>query len=180
MGFALDVYGKGVTTNSAEESNRLATPFKEDRGYFMERLLLGYEQLKKQPQVDTDRIAAVGWGLGGMGALDFVREGVELRAAISIFGIMIPRKRKVSKTRTRVLVTAGALSSKFSYNDVMAYCKEMDEMQAKWHLQIYGTAMHCYTMPHVNAPKLGKGYNEEAAMHTRMLIKDFLRESFMA
>lgn len=178
VSFSLDVFGKGVTTDNTEDSRRLITPFKEDRGLFMERLLLGYEQLKKQPQVDTSRIAVVGWGLGGMGALDFIREGVDVRGAMSISGLMTPRKRKVNKTNARVLATVGSLSPLVSYDDLTAYCKEMEEMQAKWQLHVYGNVMHAYTIPHVDVPEEGRCYDVTAAVHTRMLVKDFLRGSF--
>ena len=61
VGFALDAYGKGVLGTTVEENTRLMTPFMEDRDFLQQRLQAGYEALCALPQVDEQRVAAIGY-----------------------------------------------------------------------------------------------------------------------
>ena len=66
VGFALDAYGKGVLGTTVEENTRLMTPFMEDRDFLQQRLQAGYEALCALPQVDEQRVAAIGYCFGGL------------------------------------------------------------------------------------------------------------------
>lgn len=177
VGFALDVYGKGVLGNDNEENARLMTPFVEDRDFLMQRLLAGYEALQAQSVVAAERIAVIGYCFGGLCALDFVREGTPLRAAVSFHGLLMPRaKDNVTKSDTSVLVLHGARDPMVDFDAVAAFNREMQDMQANWQLHVYGTAKHAFTNPQAADHELGTVYDEHADKHSNALLKMLLRE----
>src|SRR5690242_19772042 len=55
VGFALDMFGKGVLGHDKEEKSGLIKPFLDDRHFLFERMLAAYETLKKIDVVDTSR-----------------------------------------------------------------------------------------------------------------------------
>ena len=176
VGFALDVYGKGVLGQSVEENTRLMSPFMENRDFLLQRLLAGYEALCKLPQVDKERIAVIGYCFGGLCALDLVRAGTRLGAAVSFHGLLQPRTGNVSKTSTKVLLLHGACDPMVSFDDVAVFNKEMQAMQADWQMHIYGTAKHAFTNPQANDHQLGTVYDEQAAKHANASLKQFLQD----
>ncbi len=179
VGFALDVYGKGVLGTSVEENTRLMTPFIEDRDFLLQRLLAGSEALRQLPQVDQQRIAAIGYCFGGLCVLDLMRTGAQLRGVVSFHGLLKPRgKGNVAKIDTKALVLHGGSDPMVSFNDVVAFNDEMQKMQAEWQLHVYGTAQHAFTNPEANDQKLGTVYNEHASEHSNFLLKRFLQEVF--
>lgn len=177
VGFALDVYGKGVLGKTVEEKTRLMTPFIEDRDFLYQRLQAGYEALCQLPQVDKQRIAAIGYCFGGLCVLDLMRSGMQLNGVVSFHGLLTPRgKDNVAKTNTKALVLHGGSDPMVSFDDVVSLNAEMQKMQADWQLHVYSNAQHSFTNPEANDQKLGTVYNEHADKHSNFLLKRFLQE----
>jgi dienelactone hydrolase len=86
VGFAIDIYGKGVVGKSKEENAALKKPFLENRSLLQRRLLKGLDILHTLPQVSTSHIAVMGFGFGGLCALDLARSTSVLKGAISLYG----------------------------------------------------------------------------------------------
>ena len=77
VGFAIDLYGKGVRGTSPEENGALMQPFLDDRVILQSRLSLALGVLKKQKAVDSARVAAMGYCFGGLCVLDLARIGTD-------------------------------------------------------------------------------------------------------
>ena len=71
--FALDLYGEGRTGSSPEECARLMNSFLENRSRLQARIKAGLDCLRGQPEVDPDKIAAMGFCFGGLCVLDLAR-----------------------------------------------------------------------------------------------------------
>ncbi len=57
VGFAMDIYGKGVLGASKEENGRLVKPFMDDRKMLRHRLLAALETAKTLTVADENKIA---------------------------------------------------------------------------------------------------------------------------
>ena len=73
--FALDLYGKGVLGSGPEENSQLMAPFVQNRAMLQSRLTAALEAFRSQPEVDADRVAAIGFCFGGLCVLDLARIG---------------------------------------------------------------------------------------------------------
>uniref|UniRef100_A0A914XK89 Dienelactone hydrolase domain-containing protein n=1 Tax=Plectus sambesii TaxID=2011161 RepID=A0A914XK89_9BILA len=89
VGFALDMYGKGVCGKTMEENRALLKPFIDDRlGLTLRRLKLAVEEVKKISFVDTNQLGAIGFCFGGVCVLDMARAGLGLKAVVSLHGLL--------------------------------------------------------------------------------------------
>lgn len=73
VGFAIDLYGKGILGKSKEENAVLKAPFLKDRAFLLKRLLIGLEVASGLPYVDASKRPALGFGFGGVCALELTR-----------------------------------------------------------------------------------------------------------
>src|SRR5437016_4859901 len=73
VAFALDMYGKGVTADNAQDAGKLATPFYQDRDLMRSRAAAGLNILKSQKNVDPKHLAVIGYCFGGTTALELAR-----------------------------------------------------------------------------------------------------------
>src|ERR1051325_1864092 len=63
--FALDIYGKGVRPKENQDAAAEAGKYKRDRALLRARAQAGLDVLRKQPQTDPKRTAAIGYCFGG-------------------------------------------------------------------------------------------------------------------
>jgi dienelactone hydrolase len=178
VGFALDVYGKGVRGDVNGDNSRLMAPLMHDRGMLRHRLLAAYEAARRQPAVDPTRIAVLGYCFGGLCALDLARASPEgLVAAISIHGPLIPPSpTPPASIRAKVLILHGWEDPTAPPADVLAVARELTVAGADWQIHAYGHAMHAFTYPGAAAPERGLLYDEAAARRARETMARFLAE----
>ena len=82
----MDVYGDGREAADAAEAGALMGGLFTDIPALNERLRAAYEQLRAHPQVDPERIGAMGYCLGGALSLHMGRLGMPLRGVVSFHG----------------------------------------------------------------------------------------------
>ncbi|NOK39360.1 dienelactone hydrolase family protein, partial [Corallococcus exercitus] len=91
VGFALDVYGKGVRGDVTGDNSHLMGPFMEDRALLRRRMCAALQAARRHPRVDPTRVAVLGYCFGGLCALDLARAAPEgLRGAVSVHGMLHP------------------------------------------------------------------------------------------
>ena len=74
-----DIYGKGVRPATPQQAMQESSKYGKDRPLMRQRVQAGLEQLKSNPDVDPNRIAAIGYCFGGTVALELGFED-EMRA----------------------------------------------------------------------------------------------------
>lgn len=179
VGFALDVYGKGVLGTNKEENTALMSPFMEDRNFLQNRLLSALKTVQQLPSVDSSRIAVLGFCFGGLCALDLARSGANIKGAISMHGLFIaPEKSKKHKIQAKILALHGHDDPLVPPEQVAAFEKEMTSTHADWQLHIFGNTMHAFTNPIANDPAFGTVYNPVAAARAWIIVQNFLKEIF--
>jgi dienelactone hydrolase len=181
VGFALDLYGKGVLGRSKEECAALKKPFLEDRRLLQRRLLKGYEAALSLPHADPSRVAVIGYGFGGLSALDLARSGVALKGAVSVYGHFEPPAGVTTKPiQAKILILHGYNDPVATQGHLRIFEKEMEEAHVDWQAHIFGGTLHAFATPGVNDPASGLAHHPINAERALQCIKLFLKEIFLA
>jgi len=77
IAFAADIYGKGVVKTSFDEAGAEAGKYRSNIPLLRSRINSALETLKKQPNVDKNKIAAIGYCFGGGTVLELARKCAE-------------------------------------------------------------------------------------------------------
>src|SRR5690242_17060086 len=126
VAFALDMYGKGVRAQSPADGPKLSAPYKADRKLMRERAAAGLDVLKKRPQADPSRLAAIGYCFGGQCVLELARGGADLAGVVSFHGALdTPHPEDAKHIKGKVLALHGADDPFVPAKDVAAFEEEM-------------------------------------------------------
>jgi len=181
---ALDMYGDGKQAMHPDEAGKFASEVMKhfnDEG--KARFLAGMELLKKQPTVDPDNIAAVGYCFGGGVVLNMARQGADLKAVASFHGSLAavqPAEPGAIKAKLRIY--NGADDKFTSPEAIESFKKEMTDAKADFKFINYPGAVHAFTNP--DATKLGKkfklplAYNAKADKESWADMTKFFAEVF--
>lgn len=179
VGFALDLYGKGVLGSGPEENARLMTPFLQDRALLQSRLQQAHETMKVQPEVDSKRTAAIGFCFGGLCVLDLARIGSKIDGVVSFHGLFTPPgNTKNKKIKAKLLVLHGNDDPMVPVDTVVAIEQELTKAGADWQIHVYGNTKHAFTNPEANDPDFGTVYSANADRRSWQAMQNFLEEIF--
>jgi dienelactone hydrolase len=177
-GFAVDLYGKGVTGASPGECQKLMMPFMNDRSMLQDRLRHVIDVVKGLPEVEASRRAAIGFCFGGLCALDLARTGGDVGGIASFHGVLTPPGNTEGfQVKTKVIVFHGWEDPFAPPEDLVALGRELTTAGADWQVHVYGKTMHAFMMPTANNPEAGLMYNGDSARRALSSLKSFLLES---
>lgn len=178
VAFAADMYGKGKSTTQMDQAKAWATPFYSDNGKWRARAKAGWDQLAARPQVDTHRLAAMGYCFGGGTALELARTGVPMAGVVSFHGSLSTPHPDASKIAGKVLVLHGADDPNVPMKDVLGFEDEMRAHKTNYQIALYGGAVHAFTNPKANMPANGIMYNAQADKRSWDEMRRFFLEIF--
>ncbi len=180
VAFVVDVYGKGVRPKNADEAAEEANKYKSDRELMRQRIRAALEELKKDPNVDPGRIAAMGYCFGGTVALELARSGAPIRGVVTFHGgLDTPDPEDAKKIKGKVLILHGADDPLVPPKQVAAFEDEMRKGGVDYQIVIYGDAVHSFTIPSAGTDKSkGIAYNEKADKRSWEAMKIFFKEIF--
>jgi dienelactone hydrolase len=175
--FALDMFGKGKRGTTNEECSALITPLVQDRALLARRITAALTTVKGLPEVDAQRVAAMGFCFGGMCVLDLARSGADVRGVTSFHGLLKPNGLpSQGKIGAKVLMLHGYADPMAPPEDVLAVAKELTAAGADWQLHAYGNTLHAFTNPHANDRANGMVYDESADRRAWHSLLQFLDE----
>jgi dienelactone hydrolase len=176
VGFALDMYGKGVVGTTTEECSALMSQQLADRKAVQGRMLAALASVRQQAEVDAGQVAAIGYCFGGLCVLDLVRSGEAFAGAISFHGLLGAPEHPTHTVNAPVLILHG-------YDDPLAPPEQLERVQqelsaakADWQVHAFGGVMHAFTNPAANNPDGGMVYHGRSDERSWRLAMDFLRE----
>jgi len=179
LGFALDVYGKGVRGGASDDNTELMAPYIGDRTLLKSRLLAALAAAKLHPFTDPNRIGIIGYCFGGLCALDLARAAPrELRAAVSVHGMLrAPASTKPEAIAAKVLVIHGWKDPLAPHEDVLTITRELSDAGSDWQIILYGQAAHAFTNLAAKNHRDGVFYDETADRRSWAATCSFLEES---
>ncbi len=178
---AVDVYGDGKTAATSDQAAALSRALEQgDRGELRARLAAALAELRHNPRVDPDRVAAIGYCFGGLSVLELARSGADLKGVVSFHGPLdasTPARR--GQVKAQILVCTGADDPYVPPAKVQAFEQEMRNAGADFEINIYSGAKHSFTNPAADqwhSPALA--YNREADHRSWQAMRDFFAEIF--
>ncbi len=179
VGFAVDMYGKGILGSGPEENMKLMQPFMADRAMLQQRMKAALAAVKLMPWVDDSKIAAIGFCFGGLCSLDLARTGVDIKGVVSFHGLLsAPSNTQGNTIKAKVLALHGRDDPLAPTEQMLAFEQEMTEAGADWQLHTYGHTMHAFTNPNANDPASGMVYRSDADRRSWIAMQNFLTEIF--
>ena len=173
-----DLYGREHLGKPREECRSLMNALLGDRALLMERLAHALEAFRAQPEVDEQRVAAIGFCFGGLCALDLARSGADFAGAASFHGLLHPPGTEPRPIRARIIVFHGWDDPMAPPAAVESLAKELTEAGADWQIHAYGGTMHGFTNPNAADPASGIQYDDRAARRSWTSLESFLKECF--
>lgn len=166
VAFAIDMYGDGKQAGHPKDAGKFAGQVFSNMSEAKARFEAALNQLKAQPGVNTEKIAAIGYCFGGSVALTMANAGYDL-AAVAAFhsGVQLPIMPGTN-LKAKVLVANGADDPMVSAESVTNFKTAMDATGIDYKYISYEGAVHAFTNPGATALgekfQLPLAYNEEA------------------
>ena len=180
VAFALDMYGKGRMTDHPDQAGAWMKAVNSNMSLWLGRALAGLEVLKKQPQVDTGRLAAIGYCFGGATVQVLAYGGAGLKGVVSFHGSLVPPSAEQGeRTRARMLICHGAQDPFNKPDALTAYVQALNATSIDWQLIVYGNTRHGFTNP--GAGKFGMdalAYNPDSDRRSWQQMTSFFDEIF--
>ena len=179
---AVDMYGEGKVADHPKDAGAFSASVMKDPQVAMARFQAAMQALKSQPTVDPDKIAAIGYCMGGAIVLSAARQGLDLDAVASFHGSLgglLPIKGPI---KAKILVCHGADDSFIPPEVVEAFKKEMQDAGADLKFISYPGAKHGFSNPGSDeaAKKFGLdiAYNAQADTESWKELKALLEAVF--
>ena len=182
VGLALDMYGDGKVTTHPDSAQAFVTEAMKDPAKLVARFNAAMAQLKQDPHVDPEKIAAIGYCFGGAVVLSMARAGADLDAVASFHGaIPPPTKIDSGNVRARVLILTGGADPMVPADQVEAFRTAIAAAGAPIEVVTYPNAKHSFTNP--DADKVGMaglGYDATIDQQSWAKLLQFLGDTFRA
>ena len=175
-----DPYGDGIIAKDLQEAMKHAGPLREDLAKFRQRGRAALEKLASLPQVDTSKLAAIGYCMGGTFSLELARDGAALRGIVSFHGGLETKgPAEAGETKAKVLVCTGADDPFVPPAQVNAFQDEMTKAGVDWQVISYGGTVHSFTNPDADSAGIpGLKYNKSADERSWQAMLSFFSEIF--
>lgn len=184
---AIDMYGEGKNTEHPKDAMGFMQAALKDGDAANKRFDAGIAQLKKQPQTNPDKIAAIGYCFGGKIVLDAARRGEPLAGVVSFHGALVTNTPATpGSVKAPMLVEHGAKDSMVTPENVVAFKNEMDKAGADYKFVSLDDAKHGFTNPDADRLSHGEhggpdiGYNKAADERSWKDMQAFLKKVFGA
>lgn len=179
IALALDLYGApfSLEESMARHEAMMATP-----GLMLARASAALDVLAAQPNVDRNRLAAVGFCQGGVVAAELARSGAPIRCAIGFHpGLTRPAGSSDGPIEAKLLMMVGSRDPVIPPTDREMFAAEMEAKGADWQLHVFGGVGHTYTNPAIDALGIpGFAYDAKAERRAWRMALALLDECFEA
>jgi len=182
VAFAIDMYGKGKVTRDPAQAQKWSGEFYGSPTLMHERAKAGYDVLVSQAQVDSSRVAAIGYCFGGTVALELARTGVALKSVVAFHAGKLTALGDASdnsKIQATVTVCHGQDDGFVSAEELANFHAQMKAAKVDYQFCAYAGAVHAFTNPGADSFGVpGVAYNAHADHRSWELMKSAFAEAF--
>ena len=166
VALAIDLY-RGKVATTPDMAHELMRGVPEDRA--KRDLHAAFEFLKSQTNVKADRIASIGWCMGGGYSLDVALQEPTLTAAVINYGHLATDPEALKKINASILGLFGGQDRGITPEDVKKFEQAMKQLGKKIDITIYPDAGHAFENPNNTT-----GYRAADAADAWKRTTDFL------
>ena len=144
---------------------------------------MAYSNLAEQPGVDSSRLAAIGYCLGGAMVLHLTRIGAALKAVVSFHGVLDSfYKPQPGEVKAKILVCHGNQDEYVSDESIHTFHDEMKAAEAQYEFVSYLGILYGFTSPEADefAEKYGLplAYDEDTDKKSWQAMTQLFSEVF--
>jgi carboxymethylenebutenolidase len=166
---AIDLY-RGKVATTPDEAHELMRGVPEDRA--ARDLHAAVEFLKAQSNVKKDRIASIGWCMGGGYSLNVALQDPTLTAAAINYGHLATDPESLKKINATILGIFGGQDRGIAVDDVKKFEQSLKQLGKKVEIVIYPDAGHAFENPNNKA-----GYRPDDAADAWKRTVKFLADT---
>jgi carboxymethylenebutenolidase len=144
VALAIDLY-RGKVADNPDLAHELMRGVPEDRA--IRDLKAAFDFLASQPNVNKDRIGAIGWCMGGGYALDAALAEPQLAATVINYGHLATEPSELKKINAPILGLFGGQDRGITPDDVKKFQQSMEHLGKKIEVKIYPDAGHAFENP---------------------------------
>jgi dienelactone hydrolase len=165
VALAADMFGERRQARNLQEVTTLVGGLRAEPTRLRARGRAALETLAALPQVDAQRLMAIGFCFGGSVVLELARAGADLKAVVSFHGVLATKMPAVTGgVMASVLVLTGADDPLAPPDQVAEFENEMRAAAVRdWQVISYGNTLHGFTNPAADGSMLRSAlYNAQA------------------
>ncbi len=166
VALAIDLY-RGKVATTPEEAHEIMRGVPEDRA--ARDLHAAVVFLKSQSDVRKDRIASIGWCMGGGYSLNVALQEPALAAAVINYGHLAANAESLKKINASILGIFGGQDRGIPVDDVKKFEQALKQLGKRVEIVIYPDAGHAFENPNNKA-----GYRTEDAADAWKRTANFL------
>ena len=182
VALAVDMYGEGKQADHHSDAGKFSGMVMKNEEMAVKRFNAAYEILANHPEVDSEKISAIGYCFGGSVILNMANMGADLDGVAAFHsGVKVPNPPS-SKLDAKILVQNGADDPFISQESVSNFKSDLDSLNADYEYISYPGVVHAYTNP--GATELGKKfdlplkYDQEADTRSWEKLQAFLNDLY--
>jgi dienelactone hydrolase len=159
------MFGERRQARNLQEVTTLVGGLRAEPAKLRARGRAALETLAALPQVDAQRLVAIGFCFGGSVVLELARAGADLKAVVSFHGVLATKMPAVTGgVKASVLVLTGADDPLAPPDQVADFENEMRSAAVRdWQVISYGNTLHGFTNPAAGGSMLRSAlYNAQA------------------
>ncbi|MGA9966233.1 MAG: dienelactone hydrolase family protein [Terriglobales bacterium] len=169
VALAVDLY-RGKVATTPDEAHEIMRGVPDDRA--ARDLHAAFEFLKSQPNAKKDRIASIGWCMGGGYSFNVALQEPTLTADVINYGHLATDPRSLKKINASILGIFGGQDRGITVEDVKKFEQTMKQMGKKVEIVIYPNAGHAFENPNNQT-----GYRADDAADAWKRTVKFLAET---
>ena len=183
VALAVDMYGDGKKADHPEDAQKFSSEVMSNFDSAKARFMEAMETLKANPNVNPEKIGAIGYCFGGGVVIAMANAGVDLDGVAGFHATLgVPVMPKEGQTTSRVIVFNGADDPFVTAEQEAAMDSAMAAANVDYTYITYEGAQHSFTSP--DADSLGQqfelplSYNQEADNKSWERMKEFFNKTF--
>jgi dienelactone hydrolase len=179
VALAADMFGDRRQASNLQQIATLVGGLRAEPEKLRARGRAALTALAALPQVDADRLAAIGFCFGGSVVLELAREGADLKAVVSFHGVLATKlPAQPGRVKASVLVCTGADDPLAPPEQLADFENEMRAGGVKdWQIIAYGNTLHGFTNPAADGSMMRTAlYNEQADRRSWASMKSLFDE----